>query len=92
LWLPGGPHVVEAVEGFQRGLQVIYLNGELKSAQVITSTKIQVSYESAARAIAILNRAPIRVQIDGVETIPSLAGATAIFLPAGQHVATLMSK
>jgi hypothetical protein len=71
---------------------VTRFNGELTSAQSVDAHSIELSYRSSARAFAILNRKPVRVEIDGAETAPDPAGPNAIFLPRGQHLVTIHSE
>ncbi len=88
LWLPAGPHAVEPVAATE-GVRLTYLNGELKSARASGAKTLEFAYEAGARAIAIFNRTPRRVQVDGVEEALSLAGPMTLVLPRGQHVVTL---
>jgi hypothetical protein len=37
----------------------------------------------------VLNRKPVRLDVDGSECLPDAAGPTAIFLPRGQHIVTI---
>jgi hypothetical protein len=71
---------------------VTRFNGELTSAQSVDAHSIELSYRSSARAFAILNRKPVRVEIDGAETAPDPAGPNAIFLPRGQHLVTIHAE
>jgi hypothetical protein len=87
VWLPAGSHAVEP------GLKPLPLhltdfNGELTSAAA-TANGLEFAYRSSARAIAVLDRAPRNVQVDGAEAHPHLDGTT-IFLPRGQHLVTLI--
>ena len=53
---------------------------------------IEFTYQSASRAIAILSRAPVKLQIDGVDEALKLAGPATLLLPRGQHVVTLTTE
>ena len=87
-WLPPGTHVLES--GKQPPvIRVLGLNGDLKSARVLPNG-VELSYQSSARAMATLDGAPSRLEIDGVETAPQMAGRVLI-LPRGQHVVDLSS-
>ncbi len=86
VWLPGGTHSVEPGSK-AAGLRVTGFNGELKSAS-ITSTGVQLAYRSSARALATVDPLPRRVEIDGAEVQPQVSG-NVLFLPRGQHLATL---
>lgn len=68
---------------------MVHLNGELKSARRLGSGAIEFSYQSAARAIAILSRPPGRIEIDGAPAPVRMAGEMTILLPRGQHVITV---
>jgi hypothetical protein len=88
VWLPPGPHSVEA--GIPRsGVRLVRLNADLKTARAISATSIEFSYQSAGRAIAVLDRPPRRVQVDGVEEPVQRAGGATILLPRGRHTVTL---
>ena len=88
LFLPAGAHAVQPGADTPR-LQITRFNGELASAQLTAPDAVELSYRSSARAIAVLNRAAARVEIDGAETAPDPAGPDAIFLPRGQHLVTI---
>ncbi len=88
LWLPPGPHAIEPVP-HSAGPRLSYLNGELKAARAVDAHTLEFTYQSASRAIAVVSRAPLKLQIDGVEEAPRLAGPATLLLPRGQHVVTL---
>ena len=88
VWLPAGSHAVEPVVA-AAGPRLVHLNGDLRAARVVGPQVIEFTYQSAARGIAIVNRTPRRVQIDGVDEPLHLAGPATLFLPRGQHVVTL---
>lgn len=89
VWLPAGPHAIEAPiqkmppSPASRSPRLLYLNADLKSAQTLSATRIEFSYQSASRAIAILDRPLKSIQIDGVDAPLTL------LLPRGQHVVTI---
>jgi hypothetical protein len=88
VWLPAGPHSVEP--GAQtNGLRLVRLNGDLTGARVISTKGLEFSYRSSARAIAVLNKAPARLRLDGVEWSIVKAGPSTILLPRGNHTVTL---
>jgi hypothetical protein len=91
LWLPPGAHAVEAAKDTP-GLRVVSLNAELRDARRVSSNSVEFSYESAARAIAILDRRPSKLTLDGAEERMDLAGPNTILLPRGQHVVTITSE
>ena len=86
LWLPRGTHSVEPAAK-PAGLKILDFNGELKSAKV-TPAGVELAYRSSARAMATLERAPRKLEIDGAEAKPELSGDVLI-LPRGQHLVTL---
>jgi hypothetical protein len=86
LWLPRGPHSIEA-SAKAATLRMLDFNGELKSAKAIPDG-IAFAYQSSARAMATLEHAPHKVEIDGAEVKPELAG-NVLILPRGQHLVTI---
>jgi hypothetical protein len=91
LWLPAGAHSVEAAPE-DAGVHLLRLNGELQAARRVNPATLEFSYESTARAIAILDRAPRRMEVDGVEEPLRLPGPKTILLPRGQHVVTITTE
>ena len=91
LFLPAGAHSVE-VGGQLPGVRLMNFNGELTSAQIADGQAIEFSYRSSSRALAVLNRKPVRLDLDGAECPPDRAGPTAVFLPRGQHVVTIQAE
>jgi len=91
VFLPVGGHSIEA--GTQiLPLRLIHFNGELTSAQAMDGEGVEISYKSSARALAVLNRKPVRLDVDGSECAPDVAGPTAVFLPRGQHIVTIHAE
>jgi hypothetical protein len=88
LWLPAGPHAVEPAPRVA-GPRLLHLTGDLKAARVVDAHTLEFTYQSASHAIAILSRRPLKLQVDGVEETPKLAGPVTLLLPRGQHVVTL---
>jgi hypothetical protein len=88
VFLPGGAHSVEAGTEVPP-VRLVNFNGELKSAQAVDGRTVEISYKSSARALAILNRVPVRLDVDGSECTPDAAGPVAVFLPRGQHIVTI---
>ncbi len=86
LWLPRGAHSVES-SAKPVPLKMLDFNGELKSAKVI-SDGIEFAYQSSARALATLEHAPRKLEIDGAQVSPEMSG-NVLMLPRGQHLVTL---
>jgi hypothetical protein len=87
LWLPSGPVVVEAAQR-ESAVQISDFNGELRSATA-SGAGVDFSYQSSARAMAILSARPAKVEIDGapvVQDFPSSDSGFLLTLPRGQHV------
>lgn len=91
VWLPAGPHAIEAAAP-NSGPHLLRLNGELKAARRVGPRGIEFSYRSASRAIAVLDRTPGSLQVDGAKEAPVLAGPLTLLLPSGQHVVTLTTE
>jgi hypothetical protein len=91
IWIPAGAHSVEAANS-QPGPRLLRLNGELRAASATSATTIEFSYQSAARAVAVLDRTPIKLQIDGTEAETNQAGPNTLLLPRGQHVVTVTTE
>jgi hypothetical protein len=47
-----------------------------------------LAYRAGARVLAVLDHAPGKLEIDGMETQPVMHGNTLV-LPRGQHLVTL---
>ena len=88
VWLPAGPHTIEATEA-KVGPHLLRLSADLKAARSMGAQGIEFSYRSASRTLAVLDRAPKTLQVDGTVEAPVLAGPTTLVLPRGQHVVTL---
>jgi hypothetical protein len=81
--LPRGMHSIERAEK-AAPLRLIDFNGELKSASSLAGA-IEFAYSSNVRAMARLDRAPKRIEVDGAEWHPRIAGEV-LMLPRGQHL------
>lgn len=68
-------------------MRVLDFNGDLKMAN-LTSGAIEFAYQSSARAMAMLEWPPGKLQIDGVEQTPQMSG-NVLLLPRGQHFVRL---
>jgi hypothetical protein len=86
LWLPRGAHSVES-SAKPIAFKILDFNGELKSAKV-TPDGVEFAYQSSARALATLEHAPRKLEIDGAQVNPEMSG-NVLMLPRGQHLVTL---
>jgi hypothetical protein len=82
VWLPPGTHSIEAAAQAP-AMRVLDFNGDLKSA-LATASGLEFIYQSSARAMAVLDRAPRSLAIDGVTSAPHMLG-NVLLLPKGQH-------
>jgi hypothetical protein len=90
LWLPPGAHAIEPATR-DAAWRVLDFNGTLRAATQ-TRSGVELAYESPARAIAVLNFAPSRVEVDGVVVKAAVTGVGHRFelvLPRGQHLVVL---
>ncbi len=88
VWLMPGAHVLEAAPAGQSlPMSVLAFNGDLKAAGA-TTKGIEFAYQSSARAMALLDQAPAKLEIDGVERVPEMSGKV-LLLPRGQHIVSL---
>ena len=89
-WLPAGFNAIEPAQN-DAPLRILDFNGNLRHARA-SAAGLEFSYQSNARAFAILSAAPKKVEIDGApqEAASSRAGAHFLLtLPRGQHVVEL---
>jgi hypothetical protein len=91
LWVPAGAHVIESISRVP-GLRLMRLNGDLKAARLVNRSEIEFSYESGARAIALFDRSPQRIEIDGAVQPIFSAGPTTVLLPPGQHIIRVIAQ
>jgi hypothetical protein len=71
---------------------MVQLNADLQAARRVNATTLEFSYLSAGRAIAVFDRRPLHVVVDGAEESPQFAGPKTILLPRGQHFVTITSE
>jgi hypothetical protein len=89
VWLPPGAHSIEAAPQAPV-MRVLDFNGDLKSASSANGG-LELIYQSSARAMAIVDRAPKSLAIDGVPSVPQMLG-NVLLLPKGQHLIQLEPK
>lgn len=86
LWVPAGTHTVEPAIT-KPVLHLTDLNADLRSATAIPNG-MEFVYQSSARALALFDRAPARVEIDG-ELLDGAVEGALLKLPRGQHIVTI---
>jgi len=90
LWLPAGTSVIEPGPK-DSSIRIVDFNGDLGSASASTQG-MQFSYQSNARALALLNARPRKIEVDGAIAGEKLTESGANFvltLPRGQHIVQL---
>lgn len=90
VWLPAGRHTIEAAAVPPPG-RILRFSGDLLGAQIAGDT-VTLNYEASARAIALLDRRPARVSVDGKEIEADLAAGKrhwSLRLPRGKHTVAL---
>jgi hypothetical protein len=91
VWLPAGVHSVSPAAA-RRGPSVVHLNADLEAARAVGLNGLEFSYRSGARGIAILDRVPRRIEVDGVARAPALAGPKTLLLPRGRHTVLVETR
>jgi len=93
LWLPPGPQAIESAAE-EPPARLLDLNAELRSASALPNG-LAFAYRSASRALALLDRPPERVEVDGAEATAQVVlpgqATHALLLPRGQHVVTVIT-
>lgn len=90
VWLPAGRYTLSHSSG-PPPVRLLDFNGLLLTAAA-TADGIEFSYEAEARALAILDRKPSSVELDGSLTqlrIEGDEGRWVLFLPRGQHLVSV---
>lgn len=87
VWLPAGQHSIEPSPDLPP-LRIESFNGEILSAEASPS-RVEFAYRSDSRALAMLDKLPARVEIDGAPVEPKSDGKVLI-LPRGQHIVRLI--
>ena len=87
LWLPSGRVVAQSAQK-EAAARILDFNGNIRSASA-SAAGLEFSYQSNARAVAVVNTRPRRVEIDGAVVEPNIlqSGSTyLLLLPRGQHI------
>jgi hypothetical protein len=82
LWLPAGAHTLEPAQALSTP-RILYLNADLISARIASVAKVEFTYQAQSRAIALYDRPPTKIEVDG-EAVPLRS-----LLPRGQHLVTV---
>lgn len=83
--LPAGEHAVTAAPSAAAARpRLVKLNGELRAARYAGDGAIEVSYQASSRAIAIFDRPPKALELDG-SPLPD-PPAEWVLLPRGSHL------
>lgn len=91
VWLPSGVHKLEAAT-IPAESRILDFNGDLHSAEALAGGELRVAYSSSSRAIAVLEKRPSMLELDGAEVALELLASGsnwALLLPRGQHSATI---
>jgi len=86
VWLPAGLHTIEPSRAIATP-HILDFNGDLQSAALIEGG-IAINYANSSRAIAVLERRPMSMDLDGSKTEPELLASGpnwALLLPRGKH-------
>ena len=89
---PSGKHTLSA--GLEQPcVTLLDFNADVQSASV-GKDRVELSYASASRAIAVLGSAVSSVEVDGVPlpTSGSLDVKSSVMLPAGQHLVSFIKR
>ena len=88
MWLPPGTHSIEPAPAHPP-LRILDFTGDLEAADSPEGGGARLWYQSASRAIAVVERRPLRVEVDGLDiainVLPS-GGYWALMLPRGKHM------
>jgi hypothetical protein len=74
---------------------VLDFNGELRSAERTGKSEVEISYECSSRALALIDRKPTRLEIDGAGATLTFLGSDknySLALPRGQHLVTIYTE
>jgi hypothetical protein len=91
IWVPAGVHKLSPSAAGPE-TRVLDFNGDLQSAEALSNGELQLDYSASSRAIAILEKRPSALEVDGAETVPELLASGpnwALLLPRGRHSAKI---
>ena len=95
VWLPAGRYTVTPRET-KPALRLIDFNGTIRGVEEVPigeASGISFIYKSGSRAIAVVDKKPGAIWIDGKEAqptaLPRRDGSVAFLLPAGEHWVTI---
>jgi hypothetical protein len=74
---------------------VLDFNGELRSAERPGDSIIELSYENSSRALVLLDRKPMLLEIDGAGAALTVLPSDkrySLLLPRGQHFVTIHTE
>lgn len=96
VWLPSGEHQVTRppASAVPPHTRLVDFNGEL-AALSLMSNGLDFSYAADARAIAVLDRKPLSIAIDGKPatlTMLTRPGGFVLLLPGGKHRVELITR
>jgi hypothetical protein len=86
VWMPAGSHTIGGSARVPER-RVLSFNGLLRSA-TSTARGLELCYESNSRALAVLEKAPSALKLDGVPFPIRMAG-NALLLPRGHHTVSI---
>jgi hypothetical protein len=86
VWLPAGKHSIGSAPA-NAPILLEDFNGEIKSAGA-SAKSVDFSYQSSARAYAVVGTKPGKIEIDGAPAVLEWNG-NVLTLPRGQHLVTL---
>lgn len=92
VWIPSGAHAL-APGNSPPPIRLLRLNADLRTATAMPSG-IEFTYQSQGRALAIVDKKPARVQVDGVDTpirVLETPSSYCLLLPRGQHIVYIHS-
>jgi hypothetical protein len=91
VWLPAGVHKLSPLAAGP-DTRILDFNGDLQSAEALPEGTLQLAYSASSRAIAILEKRPSALELDGAESVPELLASGpnwALLLPRGRHSAKI---